>query len=210
MLCGSVHFRVGQQRGEMPLTPEAAREVLRKGESQTVEFKTRPPDAPTLARLIAAFANSEGGTIFVGAGDHGEVLGADLDEVGRVFHAALASIRNPPRVDLEAVTLDGKHVATITVTKSDRLVLAEDGAFTRVRDHVEVMSVPAISQALKPQTPDDLANVAAALHDLTATVKKLGDDIAYSNSFRGQLQNYIVGGVTGAILGVLLTALLGL
>ena len=194
----------------MALTPEAAREALQKGEGQTVEFKTRLRDASTLARLIAAFANSEGGTIFVGVGEHGQVLGADLEEVSRTFHAALAALRNPPKVDLDAVAIDGKRVATITVAKSDRLTLAADGAFTRVQDHTEVMPAPAISQVLRSEAPDERAAVAAALHDLTTTIDKLRADLAYSNSFRGQVQNYLVGGVIGAILGALLTALLGL
>jgi predicted HTH transcriptional regulator len=142
-------------REKMALTPETARELIRRGESQTVEFKTRVPDPARLARLIAAFANADGGTLFVGLGDRGEVLGGDLEATSRGFHAALSRLRNAPKVDLEAVVLDGKHVATITVANGDRLVLTEDGAFTRVQGRVEVMPVPAISQVLKAKEAGD-------------------------------------------------------
>ena len=194
----------------MTLTPDAVRALLQSGESETVEFKAALRDPSTLARLIAAFANSKGGTILVGVGDHGEILGADLEEISRVFHAALSRLHRPPKVDLDGATLDGKQIGVITIGKGNTLVLVEGGAFARVASHVEVMSAPAIARVLRPDLPDDSANVAEGLHNLTVMVEALRAEIEHGNTFRGQLKNYLVGGLIGAALGALLTGLLGL
>jgi predicted HTH transcriptional regulator len=65
-------------------------EILREGESSTVEFKsslrinlhTKNPDTKiehAVLKTIAAFLNSDGGTLVVGADDRGTPLGLDAD-----------------------------------------------------------------------------------------------------------------------------------
>jgi len=54
--------------------------TLKNGESQSVEFKEGHPDVP-LQRAIAAFANTNSGTIFLGVDDDGKVVGGDYDSL---------------------------------------------------------------------------------------------------------------------------------
>lgn len=63
---------VGGHGGRVAYTPDEVRKMIAAGESQTVEFKSRVPDFRTVARLISAFGNAEGGVVLVGVDDRGE------------------------------------------------------------------------------------------------------------------------------------------
>jgi hypothetical protein len=136
----------------MPYTAETILTLLRKGEGAGAEFKESIRDAATLARIISAFGNADGGVLLVGVGPNGHVVGADATHVGRLFHAALATIVNAPRVDLEATAVNGKQVLTVTVGKGERLVSTDQGIFTRV-DHSEaIMSAADVAATMSRST----------------------------------------------------------
>ena len=49
--------------------------LVARGEGQRTEFKAAEAPAADLARALAALANSGGGTLLVGVGDNGSILG---------------------------------------------------------------------------------------------------------------------------------------
>jgi ATP-dependent DNA helicase RecG len=55
--------------------------VLKSGESSFVEFKDERVHPDSLAREMAAFANTEGGAILLGVGDDGSVSGLTRPDV---------------------------------------------------------------------------------------------------------------------------------
>lgn len=66
-------------------------QLIRQGENKRVEFKStlrygiqsgknEPGVEQAVLKTIAAFLNSEGGTLLVGVGDNGELLGIELDQ----------------------------------------------------------------------------------------------------------------------------------
>lgn len=57
------------------MTEEELRALIRRGEDQRTEFKAAEADAADLARAISALANSGGGTLLLGVGDDGSLLG---------------------------------------------------------------------------------------------------------------------------------------
>lgn len=57
------------------MTEEELRALIRRGEDQRTEFKAAEADAADLARAMTALANSGGGTLLLGVGDDGAVLG---------------------------------------------------------------------------------------------------------------------------------------
>lgn len=132
----------------MPYTPDTILALLQKGEGPGTEFKKAIPDAATLARIISAFGNADGGVVLVGVTADGDVVGADAAHLGRLFHAALATIVNAPRVDLEATLIDGKQVLTVTVGKGDRLVSTDQGIFTRSGHTETVMSAAELAATM--------------------------------------------------------------
>ena len=50
------------------------KEIIRKGESDTVEFNSRLVSDHILSRILTAFANSKGGILLIGIEDDGNVL----------------------------------------------------------------------------------------------------------------------------------------
>jgi predicted HTH transcriptional regulator len=68
-------------RGSMDL--KALRELVRRGESQGLEFKLKATHPEKIIREVVAFANTDGGTLLVGVGDDKSIPGlkfADDDE----------------------------------------------------------------------------------------------------------------------------------
>jgi hypothetical protein len=74
----------------VPLTEEAVKQIIARGESDLVEFKStirtnlhigKPGKEIELAWLksVVAFCNTEGGTILIGVKDSGEILGLEAD-----------------------------------------------------------------------------------------------------------------------------------
>ena len=57
-------------------------EILSQGENQAVEFKSDQVRAESLAKELVAFSNTQGGVLFIGVDDKGEVTGiSDADRV---------------------------------------------------------------------------------------------------------------------------------
>ena len=69
------------------------------GEDSRRQFKQDISNADSLAAEMAAFANSEGGTIFIGVTDEGTLPGLDKADVARVnqliSNAASQNVRSP-------------------------------------------------------------------------------------------------------------------
>ena len=74
----------------VPLTSDAVKQIISRGESDLVEFKStirtnlhigKPGKEIELAWLksVVAFCNTEGGTILIGVKDNGEILGLEAD-----------------------------------------------------------------------------------------------------------------------------------
>ena len=117
----------------------SAKELIKKGESKTTEFKStlrwnlvedRKDDrAVTLAALksIAAFLNTEGGDLLLGVGDDGAIVGIErdgLDSDDKYMRHLLQVVRNgmgdragtciDPRVQI----VDGKRVCVVSCQRS--------------------------------------------------------------------------------------------
>lgn len=52
--------------------------LLKQGESQTVEFKTS--FQREVIETVVAFANAQGGQIFIGVADSGEIIGYSANQ----------------------------------------------------------------------------------------------------------------------------------
>ncbi len=65
---------------------EELRALIGRGEDQRTEFKAAEADAADVARAIAALANSGGGTLLLGIGDDGSVLGLWYAQPPHITH----------------------------------------------------------------------------------------------------------------------------
>ena len=95
-------------------------------ESQTVEFKESWRDE--YLKTVCAFANTDGGVLYVGVKDNGEVVG--VDNVKKLLEELPNKVVNTfvIAVDVEADEEDGRSFVKITVHKSN-LALSYRGKF---------------------------------------------------------------------------------
>ena len=108
--------------------PQAAslEDALKNGESQSVEFKEGHPDVP-LQRAIAAFANTNSGTIFFGVNNNAEVVGIDCDtaqkkdeELLRIRNITTLVIKPAISVHVDFIVHQGKTVMRLFVPRGEQ------------------------------------------------------------------------------------------
>ncbi len=87
------------------------------GEDSTRQFKADVRNGESLAAELAAFANSEGGTIFIGVTDDGRLPGLDGEAVRRINqligNAASQLVRSPLVVHTENIALESGQIAIV-------------------------------------------------------------------------------------------------
>jgi hypothetical protein len=101
-------------------------EALKNGESQSIEFKEGHADVP-LQKAIAAFANTNNGTIFLGVNNKAEVVGIDCDtpqkkddELLRIRNITTQAIRPAISVRADFVAHQAKTVLRIFVPRGEQ------------------------------------------------------------------------------------------
>jgi Putative DNA-binding domain len=102
------------------ITVADIRKMLRAGESETVEFKlSLPPDHIT-ASILSAFANTRGGTLIVGVGARGEVVGLPSAEIegvlGRLDRITDSMFPDGTSWEIGREEIDGRVVAYLSVS----------------------------------------------------------------------------------------------
>lgn len=104
------------------MTPESLIKEIRRGEDSSRQFKADVKNAESLASEMAAFANTNGGTILIGVADDGSLPGLSQQDVTRInqliSNAASQLVRSPLAVHTENVALeDGRVVIVLSVPK---------------------------------------------------------------------------------------------
>ncbi len=90
---------------------------VRLGEDSTRQFKADVRNAASLGSEMAAFANSGGGTIFIGVADDGTVPGLLPKDVSRInqliSNAASHLVRSPLTVQIENVAMEEDRIVIV-------------------------------------------------------------------------------------------------
>lgn len=123
------------------MTAEDIKNIVRCGETSTVQFKRTFKTAEDIANELAAFSNSKGGRIIIGVDDKtGSVVGLDFKELQRIgsLVASAADDRVHPSVfpEIETVLVDDKAVMIVDVPKG------QDTPYTNHRGEVYVKQGP--------------------------------------------------------------------
>lgn len=159
--------------------PTEILDLLFAGESERLEFKTSLREPPLLARLIASFANANGGRILVGVTEPPEVVGVDEQQFRHVYEAALRLLE-PSTLLTELKFLDGGDglkVAAVDVGKSSELVLAQGSAFVRMGSMTRPMQWTQMLKRVPPTQPQvTLETLAKAMETQTVHLEKLSAD----------------------------------
>lgn len=119
--------KISNQRRAKSLKVPSGQEILdiaNSGESQIFEFKGQGVEIQKITREIAAFLNTrQGGQIFYGIDDHGNIEGSDLTSQ-KLDQPLQNSVRNtispPPTVRIHAVNVMGTQILVITIPPWDK------------------------------------------------------------------------------------------
>ena len=122
--------------------------ILRQGESTTVEFKrcgTNP--GPDALETICSFANRNGGSLFLGVTDNGEVTGvpsANLLEIQRnlincTYNPNLFNM--PPSLEFESIEYDDRSVLRVWVPPTQGVFRFKGRVYDRVADADVVLKI---------------------------------------------------------------------
>ena len=128
-------------------------------DSTTVEWKPSLSQIKDIIETATAFANTEGGRLFIGVSDKGQVCGATIGkDTIETLSNKLAQHTEPkiqPRISVKKV--DGKQVIVIEVKPSrDKLVLADGRPYKRVGPSTRRMSKDEYEGLILEQHKDQL------------------------------------------------------
>lgn len=106
--------------------------LIAGGEGKQLEFKRGLPRDAKVARTLCAFANTRGGLLLIGVGDHGERIGAPRprETIERLRAVAARSIEPALAVQLGMLTLEGRRIVWCSVPISParpHAVLGDEG-----------------------------------------------------------------------------------
>lgn len=103
------------------MTRNQLNDLIEQGEHTKLEFKRQLSSAHRIARTLAAFANTLGGTLLIGVTDDGRIVGvpSEFREVSKVEEATDRMIEPALTVSYETLSPDGRTVLAITVSESD-------------------------------------------------------------------------------------------
>lgn len=104
----------------MKLEPDELARLIAGGEGKQLEFKRGLPRDAKVARTLCAFANTRGGLLLIGVGDHGERVGAPRPRETIERLRAVAAERLDPAlaVQLGTLTLEGRRIVWCSVPLS--------------------------------------------------------------------------------------------
>ncbi|MDO8464960.1 MAG: putative DNA binding domain-containing protein, partial [Gallionella sp.] len=97
------------------MTPQELKKLIAAGESQTLEFKASFSNEAV--ETIAAFSNTNGGTVLLGVADTGQIAGLSLTVEKLQQWANEVKTKTTPAIlpETEVVTLGGKTIAALRV-----------------------------------------------------------------------------------------------
>ncbi|PKP61040.1 MAG: histidine kinase [Candidatus Altiarchaeales archaeon HGW-Altiarchaeales-1] len=103
---------------------EKLKEIIRNGESSTVEFKETLTYKLPLEKEIVAFLNLRGGKILIGVSDDKDIVGIDEKELKDIEEKIMNKCRSVVKPEIipiyETVFVDGKYVVVLEVRGIDK------------------------------------------------------------------------------------------
>lgn len=183
--------------------------LLAGGENQTVEFKEKLPPPDIVARLISAFANTEGGVILFGIREPNQVTGVPPEPFERLYRRALERITGNVKVDRSVINFGGKSIGVIQVDKSSALVGTSEGYFMRFGEATKPLGAQELSSkathvANSSQAIDSLAQTVAKQ---TEEIGKLRESFEKANSWKRKALYALLGALASGLAKAALAAL---
>ncbi len=144
-----------------------------------------------------------------------EIIGCDRSLVTKLFERAKSLLKDKPNTTLEFYDFDGKEIAIINVSKSDSLVFSAGGVYRRLGGSTMIMSVGEIKNKINISVgqvnfENNIENLSRAIENQSRIISELQNEIRESGHWKSKMKDYFIGGVIGAILGLLAIFLVGI
>ncbi|MFH1653680.1 MAG: RNA-binding domain-containing protein [Pseudomonadota bacterium] len=108
------------------------------GESEVLEFKA---DVTDLGKVVASFANTQGGMILVGVSDNGEILGLSGKKKIQEISDAFSAVVPAPDVKVSKFRVENKLLAIVEVKKGNHLFSYKHIVYIRVGKNNRPLSI---------------------------------------------------------------------
>lgn len=123
------------------ILPNHLLQIIKKGEGLTIEFKEAKKNLPTsLFESICAMLNRNGGHIFLGLDDNGEVVGIYKDYIKKMKKDFVNQCNNPEKfyptahLDIKEYSYLNKHILYVYVYESSDVHKTANKIFDRNQD----------------------------------------------------------------------------
>lgn len=186
--------------------------VLASGENELIEFKSGVPRPDILARNLAAFSNTSGGTVLFGVREDGTVTGADAQGVQRALERAQVSLSSTPSTAVYEIPYQGKTVIAVDVAEATSgPVLSQGAALMRVGSNISPITpervasfVPATTTST-PVVSEKIDQLAKIISEQSVRIEGLRTELVKASGWRRKLPEWILGGIIGGIIGIVIT-----
>ncbi len=129
------------------------KKIIASGETETIEFKESPADA--FFKALSAFANSKGGTVFLGIDEKAGIVGVDLsaDFLTDLTNRIVDKLSLYP--DVETIDVQGKRVLAVKIIRPGFPVSFHGRYYERIGNTTREMSTQKLQALLLGKSPWD-------------------------------------------------------
>jgi predicted HTH transcriptional regulator len=185
------------------------KEIIKRGESDTVEFKKNLSSPKNLAVLMASFANSFGGKILIGVTNKAKVRGIeDAQEVINKINETAKLITPLLKHEIEVVKIYEKNIVVILVEPSSiaphavqGIYYKREGNFTCLANINQLEEI--ITNRVK-KTKNSENTLKELIHQLLVQNSELSERFKKAQSWKNKSIDYIIGAAIGAAFSIAL------
>ena len=164
---------------EKAYTEEEVRKIIQNGENEKIEFKAsfrycykdkkfNKPLENIIVKTIASFLNSEGGDLFIGIEDNGNILGLENDlahcsnsfdkfqrTLSQVLDSAFDEKSIMSNIKIRSLNIDDKEICIVYTRKSHKPVFVKDDFFVRINDSCKKIAGKEVHEYIKDHFIDE-------------------------------------------------------
>lgn len=188
------------------------KEIIRRGESDTVEFKRNLSSPRNLAVLMASFANSYGGKILIGITNKSKVRGIEnTQEVINKINETAKLITPLLKPEIEVVKIYENNIVVVFVESSDIAPHAVQGEYYKRKGNFSCLaSIDQLEEIItnRAQKSENSENVLKEqLHQLLVQNSELAGRFKKAQDWKNKLVDYIIGAAIGVAFSIALQAI---
>ncbi|QDT47225.1 Divergent AAA domain protein [Symmachiella dynata] len=182
------------------VTDDDISNLIQQGEGAQIEFKRDVINILDLAKLVSAFANTDGGVAIFGVEEPDKIVGCSLrrtqDLVGKIENR----IRPVPEMRLHVQSYRGVELAILVVKRlQSGLAISDAGAFVREGEATRLIDASTIERRIPVNEPVETTNqhLREMLELMNDRIASLQVEVAYPRTWRGRAIALVVAFTAG-------------